>query len=91
MRTPCSCALQVHLLKDGSIKIFSRNSEDNTSKYPDLITMLPAVMRPGTESFVIDSEVVAYDTETSALSPLPRPRPNPQALILLPWILAPEC
>lgn len=27
---------QVHLLGDGSVKIYSRNSEDNSEKYPDL-------------------------------------------------------
>jgi DNA ligase-1 len=28
---------QVHLLEDGTLKIFSRNSEDNSEKFPDLM------------------------------------------------------
>lgn len=27
---------QVHILSDGSVKVFSRSSEDNSEKYPDL-------------------------------------------------------
>lgn len=34
---------QVHFLKDGSIKVFSRNSEDMSVKYPDLVEQLPRV------------------------------------------------
>jgi len=60
---------QVHLLPDGSFKIFSRNSEDTTTKYPDLLAVLPQALRPGTTSFVIDAEAVAIDPESGKLLP----------------------
>ena len=34
---------QVHLLPDGSVAVFSRNSEDMSKKYPDLVEQLPHV------------------------------------------------
>ncbi|KAJ1473845.1 hypothetical protein T484DRAFT_1834680 [Baffinella frigidus] len=48
---------QFHMLPDGTMKIFSRNSEDNTTKYPDVINIIPQVISEG-ESFVMDCEVV---------------------------------
>lgn len=49
---------QIHLLPDGSMRIYSRNSENNTSKYPDLIKMFPTVYdTDSTDSFIIDCEV----------------------------------
>jgi len=35
--------LQVHKLEDGSVGVFSRNSEDMSKKYPDLVEQLPHV------------------------------------------------
>jgi len=34
---------QVHLLEDGTVRVFSRNSEDMSKKYPDIIVQLPRV------------------------------------------------
>lgn len=51
------------------MKIFSRNAEDNTNKYPDLIELIPKALKPGVSSLVLDGEVVAYDRETNAILP----------------------
>ncbi|BGP20443.1 ATP-dependent DNA ligase Cdc17 [Rhodosporidiobolus nylandii] len=58
---------QIHYLEDGSIKVFSRNSEDMTVKYPEFVTQLPKCIKPNTQSFVIDAEAVAWDTEEQRL------------------------
>lgn len=34
---------QVHLLDDGKIAVFSRNSENMSAKYPDLVEQIPRV------------------------------------------------
>lgn len=57
---------QIHRLMDGSIKIYSRNSENMTSKYPDVLRRMAS--QPQT-SYVIDSEVVAYSPKLGKILP----------------------
>lgn len=62
---------QIHRLPDGSMKIYSRNAEDLTPKYPDLMNAIPDALKKdfGKASFIIDSEAVAYDTEKKQILP----------------------
>ena len=48
---------QVHLIKDGSIKIFSRNCEDTTARFPDVIENVRKALKPGIQDLIFDSEV----------------------------------
>eukprot|EP00514_Thraustochytrium_sp_LLF1b_P007215 CAMPEP_0184536894 /NCGR_PEP_ID=MMETSP0198_2-20121128/16706_1 /TAXON_ID=1112570 /ORGANISM="Thraustochytrium sp., Strain LLF1b" /LENGTH=750 /DNA_ID=CAMNT_0026930113 /DNA_START=103 /DNA_END=2355 /DNA_ORIENTATION=- len=54
-------------------KIYSRNSENNTNKYPDIIEDIQAAFEltgeNGVTSFIMDTESVAYDVEKSTLLP----------------------
>lgn len=62
---------QIHRLPDGTIKIYSRNAENLTPKYPDLVQHLPLALREQfkSSSFIIDSEAVAYDVERKKILP----------------------
>ncbi|EFO88433.1 CRE-LIG-1 protein [Caenorhabditis remanei] len=52
---------QIHKRDDGQIFIYSRNQENNTTKYPDIIEKISACIGEGVESFIVDAEVVAID------------------------------
>lgn len=45
----------------GITAIFSRNSEDLSKKYPDILAKLNTWVKSGTKSFVLDCESVAWD------------------------------
>lgn len=53
----------------GVSNIFSRNSEDLSKKYPDILAKLPTWVKPGTKSFVLDCETVAWDVEQKHVLP----------------------
>ncbi|KAJ3329365.1 tRNA ligase [Blyttiomyces sp. JEL0837] len=60
---------QIHMLPGGKIEIYSRNSENLTSKYPDIIALMPEVILPGVTSFVLDCEAVAWDVTKGCILP----------------------
>ncbi|KIX03752.1 uncharacterized protein Z518_07305 [Rhinocladiella mackenziei CBS 650.93] len=53
----------------GLASIFSRNSEDLSKKYPDILEKLNTWIKPSTKSFVLDCEVVAWDPQNKKVLP----------------------
>jgi len=60
---------QIHMLKDGSVQIYSRNSENMTGIYPDVVKFFQDAAYPGVEEFILDSEIVPIDPETEKILP----------------------
>ncbi|KYK55837.1 DNA ligase [Drechmeria coniospora] len=54
---------------DGVASIFSRNSEDLSRKYPDILEKLHTWVKGGTKSFVLDCETVAWDVDEKKVLP----------------------
>jgi DNA ligase-1 len=53
----------------GLASIFSRNSEDLSKKYPDILEKINAWVKPTTKSFVLDCETVAWDLQQKKVLP----------------------
>lgn len=53
----------------GVASIFSRNSEDLSKKYPDVLAKLDTWIREDTKSFVLDCETVAWDVDEKKVLP----------------------
>jgi len=53
----------------GVSNIFSRNSEDLSKKYPDILAKLPTWVKDDTKSFVLDCETVAWDVTEKKVLP----------------------
>ncbi|CRG97429.1 DNA ligase I, putative [Plasmodium gallinaceum] len=60
---------QIHYIDKDNIKIFSRNLENMTEKYPDVIQIVKDQIVSSATECIIDSEVVAFDTENKKILP----------------------
>lgn len=57
---------QIHYT-DGRVVIYSRNLENMTQTYPDVVQNIQQAVKPGVKSFIVDSEIVGIDRETGKI------------------------
>ncbi|CCJ31236.1 unnamed protein product, partial [Pneumocystis jirovecii] len=60
---------QIHLIPNGEVKVFSRNLENISNKYPDIVGVIPKIIKDGITSFVLDCESVAWDGINKVIQP----------------------
>lgn len=60
---------QIHMLEDGSFRVFSRSLLDTSEKYPEVPLFVKEAATEVVTSFVCDAEVVAYDKVKDRLVP----------------------
>ncbi|EGI63045.1 DNA ligase 1 [Acromyrmex echinatior] len=60
---------QIHVADNGQIKIYSRNQEDNTTKYPDIIKRFKNSRGDEVKNCILDCEAVAWDNEKKQILP----------------------
>ncbi|XP_020663017.3 DNA ligase 1 isoform X1 [Pogona vitticeps] len=60
---------QIHILENGEVHIYSRNQENNTSKYPDIVSRIPKVKKTTVNSCILDAEAVAWDPDSKQIQP----------------------
>ncbi|KAH6595288.1 hypothetical protein BASA50_005931 [Batrachochytrium salamandrivorans] len=60
---------QIHRLEDGRVIIYSRNSENLSGKYPEVLERIPKASKEEIKSFVLDCEAVAWDVKKGCILP----------------------
>jgi len=60
---------QIHVISRDDIRVYSRNSQNMTEKYPDVIKVVQDSLCDNIQSCVIDSELVAYDQVAKKILP----------------------
>eukprot|EP01114_Cavostelium_apophysatum_P019156 TRINITY_DN6091_c0_g1_i1.p1 TRINITY_DN6091_c0_g1~~TRINITY_DN6091_c0_g1_i1.p1 ORF type:complete len:829 (-),score=268.02 TRINITY_DN6091_c0_g1_i1:32-2518(-) len=60
---------EIHFLENGSVRVYSRNLENNTEKFPDIPPILQKAKKSDVTSFILDCEAVAWDKEQGKILP----------------------
>lgn len=61
---------QVHQTEDGKLHVYSRNMEDMSQRYPDILSSIAQFAnKDNTTSYILDCEAVAWDRAESKLLP----------------------
>ncbi|NWI20146.1 DNLI1 ligase, partial [Crypturellus soui] len=64
---------QIHILEDGAVFVYSRNQENNTAKYPDIVSRVPKARsgrrKDSVRSCILDAEAVAWDPDKKQIQP----------------------
>lgn len=60
---------QIHRSESGKTYIFSRNQENSSGKYPDILREISDYIKPDTKSFILDCECVAWDVQEKRILP----------------------
>ncbi|XP_077302640.1 DNA ligase 1 isoform X2 [Arctopsyche grandis] len=66
---PCTKNGDVNTVDIPGASIYSRNLENNTTKYPDILSRLGKALKPTVTSCVLDCEAVAWDKEKKQILP----------------------
>lgn len=59
---------QVHYF-EGQVKVYSRNMEDMSQRYPDIVSIIPRFITQECRNFILDCEAVAWDREQRKILP----------------------
>nr|GME05264.1 DNA ligase 6 isoform X1 [Ipomoea batatas] len=57
---------QIHSLADGSVRIFSRNGDETTRRFPDVVDIIKESCNLTGQTFILDAEVVAIDRKNDS-------------------------
>lgn len=60
---------QIHATSDGEIRVYSRNMEDMSQRYPDIVSIVPKIILEKNVSFILDCEAVAWDRVAQKILP----------------------